>query len=72
MQPKRSYCKSCGGWAVYGSTCPKTIACPTCPAGYGQSCKRPSGHRAANVHASRCAAAEAIDAVQGITYGQAA
>jgi hypothetical protein len=60
-------CRWCGGTADTGSTCPRSIACPTCAAPAGASCKRPSGHRAAELHAARVALAESRPAA---TAGQ--
>lgn len=40
------------------ATCPRSLSCPVCGARPGQSCKRPSGHRAAELHAARLALAE--------------
>lgn len=54
-------CEWCGGEATTG-VCPKSLPCPVCPAQPGQSCKRPSGHRAASMHAARVDAAEQQDA----------
>jgi hypothetical protein len=57
----RVYCTWCGGMAAEGSVCPRAIRCPTCRRGPGQRCRRPSGHDAAEMHATRWKAAEAID-----------
>lgn len=54
----REVCTFCGGDAIVGTTCPKAIECPSCHAGAGESCKRPSGHRAAELHVARVAVAE--------------
>lgn len=51
-------CHWCGGPADTESTCPKSIECPSCGAGPGESCHRPSGHRAATMHARRWQLAE--------------
>lgn len=59
-------CRWCGGEAIEGSTCPKSLECPKCGAAAGSSCRRPSGHRAMTLHSSRIDAAEAIDAAAGI------
>jgi hypothetical protein len=67
--PERVVCEWCGGSAVVGSTCPKSIGCPSCPAGPGQNCRRPSGHPC-RMHAPRWEAAEAMDAAAGVTYGE--
>jgi hypothetical protein len=65
---RRDRCEWCGGFAVRGSKCPMAVVCPTCAAGRGQPCRRPSEHRAAKMHAPRYHAAEAMDAAAGITY----
>jgi hypothetical protein len=67
--PGRVVCEWCGGSAVAGSTCPKSIGCLSCPAGPGQNCRRPSGHPC-RMHAPRWEAAEAMDAAAGISYGE--
>lgn len=67
-QPGHSKCAVCGGWAVDGSMCPQSIECPTCGAQPGRPCKRPSGHRAQQLHQLRWLEAEAIDARKGIRY----
>ena len=36
------------------------VECPDCKASRGTHCRRPSGHRAAAFHASRCKAADAL------------
>lgn len=56
MQPRP--CPYCGSDAAVGP-CPLSIECPHCGAPEGSSCKRPSGHRASQVHAERIAEAEA-------------
>lgn len=43
------------------STCPGTLPCPSCPAGAGRRCKRPSGHTSDTWHAARVKAADAVD-----------
>lgn len=45
-------CRWCGGNAPEDS-CPKGLTCPRCGAQPGQSCKRPSGHRASELHRQR-------------------
>jgi hypothetical protein len=57
----RVYCTRCGAMAAEGSVCPRSIRCPTCGRGPGQRCRRPSGHDAADMHATRWQAAESID-----------
>lgn len=54
----RERCAWCGGDALVGTVCPKSLACPTCGAEPGARCKRPSGHKATQLHAARIAAAE--------------
>jgi hypothetical protein len=54
-------CTWCGGTADPRTTCPRAVICPTCGAAPGDSCKRPSGHRAAELHAARVYLAEASD-----------
>ncbi|PYO40131.1 MAG: hypothetical protein DMD33_18780 [Gemmatimonadetes bacterium] len=61
-------CKTCGSYALAGTVCPRSLACPHCKAEPGSPCKRPSGHRAATIHAGRYHAAETIDRAAGITY----
>ncbi len=58
MNPPRERCATCGGMAIVGTTCPKSIACPRCGAGPGSVCKRPSGHEAMTVHHARIILAE--------------
>ncbi len=41
------------------------VACPTCRARAGAWCKRPSGHRASDLHASRKAEADRVWELQG-------
>lgn len=55
---ERALCVWCGGEAVIGTVCPKSLPCPTCKAAPGARCKRPSGHQATQLHAARIAAAE--------------
>ena len=50
-------CEWCGGEDAVG-TCPRAVTCPTCQSGPGSPCYRPSGHRAARLHATRIALAE--------------
>jgi hypothetical protein len=52
-----SECPWCGGENTSG-VCPKSITCPKCGVGPGVSCRRPSGHRAAQLHAARIELAE--------------
>jgi hypothetical protein len=54
-------CTWCGAMAAEGSVCPLSIRCPTCGRGPGRRCRRPSEHGAAEMHAPRWQAAEAID-----------
>lgn len=54
-------CSYCGGEADPSSTCPRAVECPTCGAGAGSPCRRPSGHRAASLHVSRISVAEELD-----------
>lgn len=54
-------CEWCGGLADPTTTCPKSIACPSCHAEPGQRCRRPSGHLATELHAARVEAAELRD-----------
>lgn len=55
---ERAVCEWCGAEADVTTTCPKSIACPTCKAQPGHPCKRPSGHKAAQLHADRVQKAE--------------
>lgn len=57
----REACRWCGGLADPSTTCPRSIECPHCHAGPGAPCKRPSGHRAAELHGDRIRAAELLD-----------
>lgn len=65
---RRDRCQWCGGLPVPGSVCPWSIKCPTCGVAAGRRCQRPSGHRAAKMHATRYTATEAQDTANGITY----
>jgi hypothetical protein len=60
---KRETCEWCGGEADPATTCPRSVECPLCHAGPGHPCKRPSGHRAAQLHAPRIELAESNDPV---------
>lgn len=53
-------CEWCGGHDTTG-TCPRSITCPRCGAIPGAWCRRPSGHRADQLHAERIALAERED-----------
>jgi hypothetical protein len=44
------------------------LECPTCSAKAGLSCKRPSGHRASEIHNARIKAAYAIDDANGFDW----
>jgi len=59
-------CEWCGGEAVKGSTCPKSVACPRCGANAGARCLRPSGHRTKTMHAARYELAEGVDLARGL------
>jgi hypothetical protein len=59
----RVRCTWCAAMTPEGSVCPRAIPCPTCGRGPGQWCRRPSGHDAAELHAPRWQAAEAIDRI---------
>ncbi len=48
---------------TWGETCPKALPCPTCGAGVGCPCRRPSGH-GCGWHAARLAASAAVDAAR--------
>lgn len=48
-------CRRCG--LTWPRDPAKEVPCPTCHAKAGAPCKRPSGHRAADVHAARDRAA---------------
>lgn len=61
-------CQWCGGDAIAGSTCPRSLACPDCRQPAGSPCRRPSDHRADTLHASRIRAAEQLDELAGINY----
>lgn len=48
------HCEWCGGEvAVDAGPCPLSLQCPTCKAQPGQWCRRPSEHRAAQLHRAR-------------------
>lgn len=54
-------CPYCGGIALIGTTCPKSLTCRTCQAKPGSPCMRPSGHKAMRLHVDRINDAERID-----------
>jgi len=47
------------------------LECPTCSAKAGMTCKRPSGHRAAELHKNRVKAGYAIDDANGFDWQMA-
>lgn len=53
-------CEWCGGLITDGSTCPRSLECPSCHAQPGGPCRRPSGHNC-DIHVDRIKAAQAID-----------
>lgn len=54
MAAEKRHCEFCGGEvAVDAGPCPLSFECPTCHAKPGEWCKRPSEHRAAQLHADR-------------------
>lgn len=67
----RAPCSWCGGLAIVGTTCPKAIACRRCGASPGQSCQRPSGHRADQLHLIRVNDAEHLPPTEGPTDADA-
>ena len=67
MSYENMECKYCDGFSR-GDTCYKAVACPTCKAGVGKSCLRPSAHRAAQIHADRVALAQYIDDQNGFDW----
>jgi hypothetical protein len=44
------------------------LDCPECSSKAGLSCKRPSGHRASEIHKARITAAFAIDDANGFDW----
>lgn len=51
---ERRPCKWCGGEvSADAGPCPLSFTCPTCHAKPGEWCKRPSEHRAPELHADR-------------------
>lgn len=63
---KRVSCSICLGQVVPGSTCPRSIPCPTCKAPARKPCRRPSEHEASTLHTARYEAAEQMDLEKGI------
>lgn len=61
MATERATCGWCGGDAIVGTTCPKSLDCAVCGVGPGERCRRPSGHVADQLHSSRIVAAELLD-----------
>lgn len=68
MADELELCARCGVHVHKGTTCPKSIGCPVCKASPNAPCKRPSGHRAAEMHAPRYEAAERQDWDAGVRY----
>lgn len=64
----RSLCAWCGAETTDGSICPWSLPCPECYVEPGHRCRRPSGHKAARMHARRYLEAERLDAAAGIVY----
>ena len=60
-------CEWCKG-VSRGDVCPRSLECPSCSVKPGASCVRPSGHRAAQIHKDRIAAAYAIDDAHGFNW----
>jgi len=60
MKYTETKCEWCKG-VTRGDVCPQSSECPTCLVNAGASCKRPSGHRAAELHKDRVKKAYAID-----------
>ena len=60
MKYTETKCTWCNG-VTRGDVCPRSLVCPTCDAQPGLSCKRPSGHRASELHNARIKTAYAID-----------
>ena len=63
-------CTWCKG-NTRGDTCPRSLQCPSCNATPGNSCKRPSGHTAPELHKDRVKAAYAIDDANGFDWKSA-
>ena len=63
-------CKWCDG-VTRGDICPRSLDCPTCAAKPGASCKRPSGHRASELHAQRLNKAYALDDTNNFNWKSA-
>jgi hypothetical protein len=54
MEAEKRHCEFCGGEvAVDAGPCPLSFECPTCHSKPGEWCKRPSEHRAAQLHVGR-------------------
>jgi deoxycytidylate deaminase len=60
-------CEYCDGY-TRGDTCYKAVGCPSCSAKVGQSCVRPSGHKASRIHADRVALAQYVDDQKGFDW----
>ena len=60
-------CVYCDGFSR-GDTCYKEVECPTCKAGVGKNCMRPSGHKASQIHIQRVALAQQIDDKKGFDW----
>ena len=67
MKSNERKCEWCDG-ITRGDVCPRSLECPTCSAKAGLSCKRPSGHRASEIHFERIKAAYAIDDKNGFDW----
>ena len=67
MKSNERKCEWCDG-TTRGDVCPKSLECPTCSVAAGLSCKRPSGHRASEIHTQRIKAAYSIDDANGFDW----
>jgi len=67
MKLNERKCEWCNGTSR-GDICPRSLECPDCLAKAGLSCKRPSGHRASEIHNARIKAAYAIDDANGFDW----
>jgi hypothetical protein len=67
MKSNERKCEWCNGTSR-GDVCPRSLDCPECLSKAGLSCKRPSGHRASEIHKARITAAFAIDDTNGFDW----
>ena len=67
MKANERKCEWCNG-TTRGDVCAMSLQCPTCSAKAGMTCKRPSGHKAAEIHKDRVKAGYAIDDANGFDW----